>query len=352
MRFVLEERLVLHEEDFFDPSDLPDYEDSDEVSEPEKPETAALTGEIDWEKEYAKCKTSEEYKKFWKGVPNSRTKLEAGYYKGEWGDKAQMIENLGGYFLTSLTELGWDRDENPFIAFVEDILESKTGTHLELPKTADNNFLTVIFKTFKEHNLKDEDLRGSGKLGRYNLIFNPNFYAQTMSNQEKYLAQQSKLIHNAEKIDGDLQTVWINILDTKGNIKTFDAVIPTSNLSAFRDINRVAALIEKVTGVVDDAEATDESIKKALEQITSEDDAKTALAYLYDVFGATNYAVIQAVNKANSNSLTLIRNSVNLSAKDSNRFRQIFFNATKYSAATIKQLLEKLLEKSSTAITP
>lgn len=349
MKFILEERLVLHEEDFLDLSDLPDYEDSDKVAEPE---TTTLTGEIDWEKEYAKCKTSEDYKKFWKGVPNPRTKLEAGYYKGEWGDKAQTIENLGGYFLTSLTELGWDRDENPFIAFVEDILESKTGTRLELPKTADNNFLTIIFKSFKEHHLKDEDLRGNGKLGRYNLVFNPNFYAQTMGNQEKYLAQQSKLMHNAEKIDGDLQTVWINILDTKGNIKTFDAVIPTSNLSAFREINRVAALVEKVTGVVDDVEATDESIKKALERITSVDEAKTALAYLYDVFGATNYAIIQAVNKANSNSLTLIRNSVNLSAKDSNRFRQIFFNATKYSAATIKQLLEKLLEKSSTAITP
>ena len=336
MKFLLEERFILTEAEYLNSSEL-EAAAGESVAKTDTETTlpAKDLGEINWERDYKNCKNSQDYEAFWKK-----------YFATVWEKNAEKVKNLKGQFMSTLVELGWDNEENPFVALVEDILNNKIGTKLELENIQS---LDTIVKAFANKVISELDLRGKGKLQRYNLIFNPKFYLLSANDQTKYLALQAAFIKAAEGTN--IQRTFINIFSSAGDSKNFSAVIPLDSDAPLRtDTARIKVLIERATGksIEEKSEATDETVLKLVKGINSATDAKKAISYLYDIFSYLDAVAVKEVNAASAKDLEAIKNSTSVNAAESESFRKFFkLKNTNYKHNIIKSLLTKLLEKAS-----
>lgn len=153
MKYILEERFILTEDD--------PVEATTDIDTETATETAITTnGPKDWQallNDAADSKTQKDVEKIWEQ-----------YYKEEWGPDAQHIKDLGEAFTMELTNLGFTENLNPFITFVKKIFAKKIYP--------DSNQYGAIHNSFNARRITKEMLKGTGLLGDNNIIFNTSLY--------------------------------------------------------------------------------------------------------------------------------------------------------------------------------
>lgn len=150
MKYLLEERFILNEEDTLV---LDDDED-----------TTSNTKEINWDLEFSKVKTAAQLESFW-----------STYYKTIFGDKATAIRKKFHLIIDTIKkEYGWTAEENPIIR----LLVTKTDQVLSDAAGYSDMYLNKILKAAKQNLINLDDLAKPNeelKLGAYDIINNINF---------------------------------------------------------------------------------------------------------------------------------------------------------------------------------
>ena len=105
-----------------------------------EPDATPKEKQIDWAALYKACEectnVTDANKAFWEGglpktgeenpnkLPTVNTDAEAaGYYKGEWGDRADTIKSFGIAFIKCLKKEGWSAILNPIVAFLKTLFK-------------------------------------------------------------------------------------------------------------------------------------------------------------------------------------------------------------------------------------
>jgi hypothetical protein len=319
--YTLEERFILNED-----TDSEDIEDAD-----------LILDDQDWGTQYAevvKTKDKTKVEAFWKK-----------YFTEEWGKDAEDVKNLRSYFMNTLLDRGWEAKLNPYIEYVENIINNKSGNGLSLKDIAP---MRVQIEAVKKQPalIGDADLRGRGKLGFHNLIFKKSFYKVSYNDQLEYLKLQHALLEKSAVVENLVQT-FANIFLLSGDIKNYSKNIQPSEDAVLRDLRSVKVHVEKVIGKkIGEPEAvTDKTITKILEKLPDKARAKLALSYLYDIASIWYPEALAAVEKESGKALASIKDSTPIKAEDSAKFKSIFgFTSHKYDSKHMLLLLTKLLE--------
>lgn len=133
------------------------------------------------------------------------------YYEVEWENLAEKVRALGTTFTEELRALGFSANTNPFVDFI------KNSNFLDIvnPGAFDLKVYNALHNSYLRRIITDKDLRGEGKLGKKNLIFNNNLYLLSGYQIEDILDLQLKAIHQFEALDknSDLRKNYKNITD-------------------------------------------------------------------------------------------------------------------------------------------
>lgn len=236
----------------------------------------------DWETLYTKCKTTQDFKNFWDGdAAATDPVLKAGYWKGEWGTKFDFISTIKNPLSQEIKAFGWNSIDNPFIKYL------KNDRVMGLTK----NTYNAIHNAFIAKIIDKEDLMSGGKLGKLNLLFNPNFQ-KIGETAEEYLDSQNWIVENATtKWGGKLQTVFKNIMAARGNLenlldeKTAEDIAQGFMLRPISEVKAVLKSAGKTTTKINSGEsaaipATEEEVAALIKKFADPAAAKKVLAYL------------------------------------------------------------------------
>lgn len=334
----------------------------------EAEEKEAAKNQTDWYELYQECSKGDNIeaanKAFWLGglpkageenpnkLPVAPTEQAAlGYYKGEWGERAALVQSFGSDFIKSLKEEGWTAALNPFVAFLKDLFKRAPDVKLN-----DARF-NQLYTAYTDHKVSEADLRGNGKLGQLNLILNPTFYNKSASDIDLYLKWQSKA-KNATKIPTgvSLQTIYANIVCAEGNKdlkdpKMLETITSTDSLSyTIRPVTKFTELVKSGLSIdsadVEVVQATDEDIEKILKQLTTADKAKKFLAYLLNLYRIKNYALLSKLLKEPfGGKLKTNRETTHTSFDEDLYFDSLLSSSTKkYAETQLKELITKTIE--------
>lgn len=133
------------------------------------------------------------------------TEFFSQYFEGEWGDWAPNIQRLGKVFIQEVQSLGFSI-QNPFIFYLKTLKANcekapATGVSLvDVKSNVVNNLLkvyTAVHNAYVKKQLTFADLKGTGRLGPFNLIFCPAIFTQAQ-NPAAYIELQKNLM---DKID-------------------------------------------------------------------------------------------------------------------------------------------------------
>lgn len=313
MSFILEERFIL-------------------VEDNKKP---VIKLDYDWATAYASCKTKEDFAQFWHGGIGSEPRQELeqnspqylGYFKYTWGENAGYIEKLGYSLMNSLVTLGWTPDENPFIAFLTNIISDTLETNIRIQQITPISFGS-LYKAATDGQLSAADLINGGKLGKYNIIYNPNFYLSVETDQKAYIKAQNKFLQIAAQY-GLTANAFANIYSISGNLNNLNSVIGAGQgLRKPKDIYKIFSAItnkdEDESDGLDDVDDAPEAVTNLLARIKSKAEAQKTLAYLYDVFNITTPVALTIADKETSGFTRRVRDSISVTSAETEYIRKIF----------------------------
>lgn len=327
-------------------------------------------GESDWYTLYkacTKCENKEEANRaFWlgglpkKGDPNpnalptaATNKMSQGYYAGEWGKYAKLVESFGTPFITTLKEYGWTEVLNPYIALLRYLFK------FEKVWINDASFAAVL-KAAKEGLVSENDLRGKGKLEELELVRNPLFYAKTSKEIVDYLNWQKAAKNVEATVYSDaangLKTVYANIVSAEGNsgdLKDETAYNAISGAGFQYKIRQLVPYKEiiKINLEVDGdkakvVQATDEDVTKILSKVTDRTAAKKFLAYIVNYYRIAKLSILDTLLKEPFGAtLTANRNATTTTFEEDKKFDALLqIKAKKYSSEQLKTLVTELLK--------
>lgn len=133
------------------------------------------------------------------------TEFFSQYFEEEWGDWAPNIQRLEKIFIQEVQSLGFGI-HNPFIFYLKTLQnncksEPANGISLVSVKSAVINNLAKVYpaihNAYVKGQLSSADLKGTGKLGPYNIIFCPALFTQAQ-NPASYVELQASLIKHVE----------------------------------------------------------------------------------------------------------------------------------------------------------
>ena len=333
MKYILEERFILRE--------------AEEASSKEAEETsnkevkADNSQKVNWDNLYKKCKSKEDFEIFWhgNGLTNEEDPIKRyGYFLNAFGhDNGKYVAGLGAKFMEYLTELGFTAAENIFVKFIMRMIEAPIGT-ARISQLNRLNF-PVIIEAHDSKQLTDSDLLTGGKLGKYNLIFNANFYAANSA--DEYLNIQSEFIKSS-KIKGDLGLAFANYYSVSGKPSKPNTSVPVGDKLV--PISKLKTLVSKLTGR---SEADDKTVEKVISSVTNTDIAKARIAYAYDAFSLLMPEAIVAADQQANNAITAARKAVNLSQTMAIEGRKLF--GLPNTAYKQEQVVKILLSLAKTA---
>lgn len=347
------------------------------VTEAASEEPPVATEELDWYELYKKCSECENVKEankaFWrgglpkKGEPNPNKLPEAptdvaalGYYKGEWGDKSEIVASLGTPFMNTLKKIGWTETLNPFVGLLKHLFKF---TDL---KFTDASF-TAILTAYDNGLINEADLRGGekGKLGELNLVRNPQLYSKSVAEITDYLTWQKEVKTAETKIpaSSNIKVVYANIVDANGKVEdvTGDAedlvdetAYNTISTKSFRyDIRplvKYKEIIKTKLGVDGDkpkaAKATDSDVTNIIAQIKDADTAKKFLAYLLNYYRVAKLEVLTALLKNSfGNTLVTNRNNTATTFEEDKHFDNLLqVKSKRYSTKQVTTLVSEVLK--------
>lgn len=327
-------------------------------------------GESDWYTLYkacTKCENKEEANKaFWlgglpkKGDPNPKAfpvaatnKMAQGYYAGEWGKYAKLVESFGTPFMKTLKEYGWTEVLNPYIALLRHLFK------FEKVWINDASFAAVL-KAAKEGLVSENDLRGKGKLEELELVRNPLFYAKTGKEITDYLNWQRAAKNVEATVYSDaangLKTVYANIVSAEGNSSDLKDEAAYTAISAARFQYKIRQLVPykeiiKLNLEVDGdkskiVQATDEEVTKIISKVTDRTVAKKFLAYIVNYYRIAKLSVLDALLKEPfGTTLTANRNATTTTFDEDKKFDTLLqIKSKKYSSEQLKTLITELLK--------
>lgn len=145
------------------------------------------------------------------------TEFFSQYFEGEWGDWAPNIQRLGKVFIQEVQSLGFSI-QNPFIFYLKTLKANcekapATGVSLvDVKSNVVNNLLKVyiaVHNAYVKGQLTSADLKGTGRLGPFNLIFCPAIFTQAQ-NPAAYIELQYNLLTqiNAGSWTSSKLAVW------------------------------------------------------------------------------------------------------------------------------------------------
>lgn len=321
MKYILEERYYLHED-------------------------ASSTKFETWESYYAECKTKDEFNNFWNGAANSTdARKKLGYFKSEFGDNATQIKALGAPFIETLKEYGFEENENIFIAWLK-LLNKHVPNKVGI-KTITMSDMRVLKTAYEDKYLNDNDFKLTGKLAKFNLIFNPNFYDLQAEEQSDLLMLQKSFENSNELKDiSDVGLAFANLYSNTGKPDDLQyAIAPGAKL---RPTVKIKNLLAKFG--MDKPSIAEDQIAELLKNIDNPKTVKKAIVYLYDAFKLLMPKVIDSVNNQTKGLLDKERKAYakGLSLEDQNILNKQFqfskgnpYNA-KQAASLLLQLLGKL----------
>lgn len=347
------------------------------VTEAASEEPPVTTEELDWYELYKKCSECENVKEankaFWRGglpkrgepnpnkLPEAPTDVAAlGYYKGEWGDKSEIVASLGTPFMNTLKKIGWTETLNPFVGLLKHLFKF---TDL---KFTDASF-TAILTAYDNGLINEADLRGGekGKLGELNLVRNPQFYSKSVAEITDYLTWQKEVKTAETKIpaSSNIKVVYANIVDANGKVEdvTGDAedlvdetAYNTISTKSFRyDIRplvKYKEIIKTKLGVDGDkpkaAKATDSDVTNIIAQIKDADTAKKFLAYLLNYYRVAKLEVLTALLKNSfGNTLVTNRNNTATTFEEDKHFDNLLqVKSKRYSTKQVTTLVSEVLK--------
>ena len=129
------------------------------------------------------------------------TEFFSQYFEGEWEDWAPNIQHLSKVFIQEVQNLGFSI-HNPFIFYLKTLKANcettpATGVSLvEVKSSVVNNLLkvyTAVHNAYVKGQLTSADLKGTGKLGLFNIIFCPAIFTQAQ-NPAAYIELQKNLM--------------------------------------------------------------------------------------------------------------------------------------------------------------
>ena len=342
-------------------------EEKPEEEEEESSEDEVVEA-LDWAELYRLCGNSENkeeaFKCFWQGglptdadeakkrrVPLAATDAAAlGYFKGEWGDRAKLVESFGTAFTDTLKEIGWGEVLNPFVAWLRHLFKFS-----DLVFSGDS--FETILEAYKKDDVEESDLRGKGKLGKLNLVLNPTLYTKSSDEITEYLTWQKDAIRAESKIPSDstLQTMYANIVYAKGSDKLKDSAtleLLTSKGTRYeiRPLTKYKELIKinlKVDGNKSTkVQATDEEVAAIIKKVTNESTAKKFLAYIVNYYRVAKLSSLEALLKEPfGDKLKANRNDTETTFDEDKYFDKLLQTTSKkYSTEQLKTLVSGLLK--------
>lgn len=271
MKFILEERLILHEGELLDLHDLPDYEEDNS----EEPETIDSEEDVDWAAKY-------------RAAVNKDAVWEE-YLNTVWEDDFSRIKLIKEAFRLECVYYGFD-DTNPFITFIK-------KTYLK--SNMSDKCYNAIHNAIVDRSLTTDDLLGKGQLGTYNIIFTPDLYIKDETNIAAYLKKQKLLVNKATpkayktKVEFVANTMYnLDKYTTEEELGKLNRM--ALKLNTFARINELEA---KATGSVPATEKSDFSLDDAfIQQIDTLEEAMQIIVYLILKF-VTNKDILNAVKQ-------------------------------------------------------
>ena len=341
---------------------------AEEKPEEDEPSEDEVVEALDWADLYNLCGNSENkeeaFKCFWQGglptnedeakkrrVPLAATDIAAlGYFKGEWGDKAKLVESFGTAFTDTLKEIGWGEVLNPFVAWLRYLFKFS-----DLAFSGDS--FETILEAYKKDDVEEEDLRGKGKLEKLNLVLNPTLYTKSSDEILEYLTWQKDAIRAESKIPSDtnLQTMYANIVYAKGSDKlkdgsTLELLNSKGTRYEIRPLTKYKELIKinlKVDGNKSTkVQATDEEVAAIIKKITDKSTAKKFLAYIVNYYRVAKLSSLEALLKEPfGDKLKSNRNDTETTFDEDKYFDKLLQTTSKkYSTEQLKALVSGLLK--------
>lgn len=344
----------------------------------EEPPAPVTTDELDWAqlyKECSECKNIEEANNaFWngglpkKGTPNPKelpfapTDAAAlGYYKGEWGDKSDLVASFGTPFMTVLKKIGWTAILNPFVSLLKHLFKS---TDL---KFTDASF-TAILTAYDTGLLNEADLRGEdkGKLGELNLVRNPQLYTKSVAEITEYLTWQKEVrTLDESKIpsSSSLKIIYANIVAENGIVEDIDGdandltAETTYNTISSKDFRYDIRPLTKYKEIIKSklkldgdkpkvVKATDADITNIIAKITDAATAKKFLAYLLNYYRVAKIETLNALLKNSFGSALITnRNATTTTFEEDKTFDKLLQGSSKrYSTKQLTSLISEVLK--------
>lgn len=358
MKFILDERFILNEDDTVSGQDVTDKGTAATPTAPteQMPKKLSIPTADFWGEYYKTCKTREDFDSFWNGMSEIPADLEmsqdeaerkaAGFYRYEFGNNADAVKKLRYEFSESIETYGWVNNRNPMLSFL----------HYAFPKTGNAvlnvspDDFAILWESLKKGILKQGDLLSieKARLKGYNLIYNNNFYGISSAEQRGYLKLQERIINSQiAGVDSSKKPiVFANIYSTNGNLENAFAQIARGG--HLRKLVEAEQVVDDLLGEEDkDVEAGNEQVAAIIKQIKSKDQAAKMLSYLVDAFSINYGEVIKAVDKRTGGKIFAQRNKTSSypSRSETETFIKLLGGKNiKYNAAVLGELLLKLAE--------
>lgn len=343
MKHRLEERFWLREDN------EPQIDTEQQASE--QPETEAekkeASANIDWEALYEKSKKeAKDDKLFWYGNPDPRLEdddpIKLGFFRSTYKDAADRVIRVGDAIATTYTEFGWQENTNPFIPFVNLLLnKSINGLDLESLTTGD---FAILIKNFEEDILDENDLIGKGDLLNYNLIYNRNFWVKTSFTDKKELLLLQHNYARQHHGNKDVGPKFANIYLKDGSQ---DVSKPNLLIKPGGEL-RELKVIKRLLNVKTKEKVTNKQVTDMAANIKEKDTALATFIYAYDLFRVIAPNSIIAANAQYKNAFDKLR-----SQKDCERLSNADYKSAEkllkltsrnYNTAQIIGLLKNLVE--------
>ena len=320
MRYILEERFILCEED--DPRDSLNTETKAKAFDLTAPTADSSLSSIDWATKYETCKSPADKKTFW-----------VQYLQVAFGNQAAKAKQLVGTLDKYFQETNDSFDEsNPVIYLLLNLGKgsfNKVNLGMVTPGS-----LTEIIKAFDTDSGALEALQTAVKSQFPCALGIPAFYAATAKDQKTYLSIQKTLVAK-NKTDwprafGELCTAGGKLLPAR----VCKAQVERKHKGAAKDIDGKAEVSDKQTQAI-------------LQKVETE--PEKALAVAYDYAKASHEGSIETAGKrlmAGTEGLKKKALEVNLSGEERDRLGEIIRpKSLKHTAKSVAQLLFNLAVK-------
>ena len=335
---LLDERLILNEDD----GEIEITADDFASTEP-----AVSNTSTDWKKELEQAGTDQ----------NAQATIWNSFFRQTFGlDYVESIANLGKAIRIECLVLGFKKELNPFIEFIQLLISKNVLLKNSNIKSTQYDIIHNSYEgqSYSDGYISSADLRGDGKLGDTNLIFNKALYTLSPSDIKSYLFLQKQVLKNIK--DGDT-TLKIR---QNGEEKNPDAItylketfFNGESLKPLEDIKVKLGKEGVYSGNKGEAIVYKDASPEVIQQLTNQllgsgCSPVTIILFLISKFGAraeqqgfNRKEAFKTISGNINNSLDIAKTAEQLTYLD----KKLFSNNAQMSAPVLNALIQEISKK-------